>query len=161
MKRGIISILTIFLGILIICLPLFGINSAYSIIGLSILLLGIFLLISGIAEIDYSPTRSIISIILGSIMLVLSLGFIFNLNLFGIISEITLFLGGIFLMVIGLITLIGNKNNKYGFWIGIIGVLIGILYILIGLLFPKPLFLGFLVGLWLFICGALRLVDRV
>ncbi|MDR3063057.1 MAG: DUF308 domain-containing protein [Methanobrevibacter sp.] len=161
MKRGIISILTIFLGILIICLPLFGINSAYSIIGLSILLLGIFLLISGIAEIDYSPTRSIISIILGFVMLVLSLGFIFNLNLFGIISEITLFLGGIFLMVIGLITLIGNKNNKYGFWIGIIGVLMGILYIIIGLLFPEPLFLGFLVGLWLLICGALRLVDRV
>ncbi|MDR0912010.1 MAG: DUF308 domain-containing protein [Methanobrevibacter sp.] len=161
MKSGIISILTILLGLLIIGLPFLGIESAYATIGISILLLGIFLMISGIAEVDYSPTRSIISIILGFLMLILSLGLIFQLTLFvDLMSQITLFISGIFLMIIGLITLIGDKDNKFGFWVGILGVLFGMFYIILGLLIRDPIILGILIGLWLIIAGVLRLADK-
>ncbi|KZX16901.1 acid-resistance membrane protein [Methanobrevibacter cuticularis] len=160
MKNAIISILAVILGLLIIAFPVLGVVTASAIIGLSILLLGVYLMIAGISELDYSPTRSILNITIGVIMLILSIGIIFNPSLFAFLAAITLYLAGIFLMVAGLVTLIGNRENKYGFWMGIVGIALGILYIILGTYIRDPLILGSLIGIWLMIAGVLRLADR-
>ncbi|MDR0900149.1 MAG: DUF308 domain-containing protein, partial [Methanobrevibacter sp.] len=72
MKSGIISLIAIILGFIIIGFPMLGIIGAEYIIGLSILLMGIFLMVNGISELDYSRTRSVLNLFIGILMLILS-----------------------------------------------------------------------------------------
>ena len=57
MKKESISIIAIILGVIIIAFPMLGVIGASSILGLSILLMSIFLLVTGVSEIDYSKTK--------------------------------------------------------------------------------------------------------
>ena len=63
------------------------------------------------------------------------------------------------LSVVGLVSLINNRQSRYGFYIGIAGVVLGLLYIIIGTYISNPLVLGTLIGLWLIVSGVLKLMD--
>lgn len=160
MKNELVSLLSIILGLIIIAFPMLGVISISAIIGLSILLMSILLLIVGISIIDYNTSGAILDISLGIIMLILSLGIIFNPSLFAFLTAITLYLAGIFLIVIGLVALINNRSSKFGFWIGISGIVLGLLYIIVGSYISNPLILGSLIGLWLLITGIFKFLDR-
>ncbi|MCL2116256.1 MAG: DUF308 domain-containing protein [Methanobrevibacter sp.] len=160
MKKSVISILAIILGLLILIFPMIGVIGAEAIIGVAVLLISIFLLVSGISEIDYSPTKSIITVILGVIILILSLIILFNPDIFSFLAAMTIFLAGILLIIIGLITLIGNRDNKFGFWSGVIAVVLGVIYIILGTYAKEPIVLGSLIGIWLVFTGILRIVDN-
>ena len=82
MKNKFVSLLAIILGIIIIAFPMIGVIGTSSLIGLSVLLISIYLLVAGVAIIDYNKSGAIIDLILGIILLFLSLGLIFNPNLF-------------------------------------------------------------------------------
>ena len=85
----------------------------------------------------------------------------FNPNLIASIIGIKEYITGIFLIIIGLISLIGNRDNKYGFYSGIIGIILGLIYIVIVVInLSNPILLGFLVGIWLLICGVLNFLNR-
>ena len=71
-KQTTISIIAIILGILIIAFPMLGVIAASDILGLSVLLLSIFLLANGVSEVEYNTTRGLINTILGIIMLIIS-----------------------------------------------------------------------------------------
>ena len=158
-KNTIISIIAIILGIIIIALPLFGVIAAADILGLSVLLLSIFLLANGISEVEYNTTRGILNVLLGLIMLIVSLGLIFNPSLFAFLTALTIYLAGIFLIIIGLIVIVGNRDSKYGFWMGILGIVLGVIYIIIGTYIQNPFVLGSLIGIWLVITGVLNVLD--
>lgn len=79
MKNKFVSLLAIILGIIIIAFPMIGVIGTSSLIGLSVLLISIYLLVVGVAIIDYNKSGAIIDLILGIILLFLSLGLIFNL----------------------------------------------------------------------------------
>ena len=158
-KNTIISIIAIILGIIIIAFPLFGVIAAADILGLSVLLLSIFLLANGISEVEYNTTRGILNVLLGLIMLIVSLGLIFNPSLFAFLTALTLYLAGIFLIIIGLIVIVGNRDSKYGFWMGILGIVLGVIYIIIGTYIQNPFVLGSLIGIWLVITGVLNVLD--
>lgn len=160
MKKESISIIAIILGVIIIAFPMLGIIGASSILGLSILLMSIFLLVTGVSEIDYSKTKCILYLIIGIVMLVLSLGLIFNPSLFAFLAALTIYLAGLFLIVIGLIILITSRETRYGFWIGIIGIILGVIYIIVGTYIQDPTVLGALIGIWLILAGILNLLDR-
>lgn len=160
MKSESISIIAIILGIIIIAFPMLGVIGASSILGLSILLMSIFLLVTGVSEIDYSKTKCILYIILGIAMLILALGLIFNPSLFAFLAALTIYLAGLFLIIIGLIVLVTSRETRYGFWIGIVGIVLGLLYIVIGTYVQDPVILGSLIGLWLILAGILNLLDR-
>lgn len=160
MKNTFISLFAILLGLIIIAFPILGVIGTSSLIGLSILLVAIYLLVSGVSVIDYNKYESICSLFLGIIMLIVSIGIIFNPNLFAFLAEILLYLAGIFLIVVGLVTLINNRSNKYGFWIGIAGIVLGVIYIIIGSYVSDPIVLGTLIGIWLVITGILKFLDR-
>ena len=140
-------------------IPLFGVIAASDILGLSVLLLAIFLLTNGVSEVDYNTTRGLLNIILGIVMLIISLGLIFNPSIFAFLTALTIYLAGIFLIIIGLIVIVGNRDNKYGFWMGILGILLGVIYIIIGTYINNPIVLGSLIGIWLLITGVLNLLN--
>lgn len=158
-KNTIISIIAIILGLIIIAFPLFGVIAAADILGLSVLLLSIFLLANGISEVEYNTTRGLLNVILGLIMLIVSLGLIFNPSLFAFLTALTIYLAGIFLIIIGLIVIVGNRDSKYGFWMGILGIVLGVIYIIIGTYIQNPFVLGSLIGIWLVITGVLNVLD--
>ena len=159
-KQTTISIIAIILGILIIAFPMLGVIAASDILGLSVLLLSIFLLANGVSEVEYNTTRGLINTILGIIMLIISLGLIFNPSIFAFLTALTIYLAGIFLIIIGLIIIVGNRDNKYGFWMGILGIVLGVIYIILGTYIKDPLILGSLIGIWLLVTGVLNLLDN-
>ena len=159
-KQTTISIIAIILGILIIAFPMLGVITAADILGLSVLLLAIFLLANGVSEVEYNTTRGLINTILGIIMLIISLGLIFNPSIFAFLTALTIYLAGIFLIIIGLIIIVGNRDNKYGFWMGILGIVLGVIYIILGTYINNPLILGSLIGIWLLVTGILNLLDN-
>ena len=159
-KQTTISIIAIILGIIIIAFPMLGVIAASDILGLSVLLLAIFLLANGVSEVEYNTTRGLINTILGIIMLIISLGLIFNPSIFAFLTALTIYLAGIFLIIIGLIIIVGNRDNKYGFWMGILGIVLGVIYIILGTYINNPLILGSLIGIWLLVTGILNLLDN-
>ena len=132
MKNKIVSLLAIILGIMIISFPILGVVSTSAILGLSVLFISIYALLTGISITDYNTPGSIIDIVLGVILLIISIGIIFNPALFGFLAVITLYLAGIILIIAGVVSLINNRNSKYGFYIGIAGIILGVCYIIIG-----------------------------
>ena len=64
MKSKFISILAIILGLIIIIFPAMGLIKVHALIGLSILLISIYLLVVGVAIIDYNKSGAIIDLIL-------------------------------------------------------------------------------------------------
>ena len=158
-KQTTISIIAIILGIITIAFPMLGVIAAADLLGLSVLLLAIFLLANGVSEVEYNTTRGLLNTILGLIMLIISLGLIFNPSIFAFLTALTIYLAGIFLIIIGLIVIVGNRDNKYGFWMGILGIVLGVIYIIIGTYINDPLILGSLIGIWLLVTGILNLLD--
>lgn len=159
MKTKFISLLSIIFGLIIIIFPIMGLIGVSSLISLSVLLISIYLLVVGVSIIDYNKSGSVLDLTLGIILLLLSIGLIFNPALLGFLAEITLYLAGIMLIVVGLVSLINNRNSRFGFYIGIAGVVLGLLYIIIGTYIANPIILGTLIGIWLVITGVLKILD--
>ena len=160
MKTKFISLLAILLGMVIIIFPVLGVVGVSSLIGLSVLLVSIYLLLLGVSIIDYNTSGAIIDLILGLLLLFLSIGLIFNPALLGFLTEISLYFAGIMLIIVGVAALINNRSSRYGFYIGISGIILGVLYIIIGTYLTNPIILGSLIGIWLVISGVLRFLDR-
>ena len=159
MKTKFISLLAILLGLIIIIFPVLGLIGVSSLIGLSVLLMSIYLLVVGVSIIDYNSKGAILDLILGMLLLFLSIGLIFNPALLGFLTEITLYLAGIMLIIVAVASLINNRNSRYGFYVGIAGIILGLLYIIIGTYLSNPIILGTLIGIWLVINGVLKLMD--
>ncbi len=160
MKSKFISLLAIILGMVIIIFPIMGLIGVSSLIGLSILLISIYLLVVGVAIIDYNKSGAILDLALGIILLLLSICLIFHPAILGFLAEITLYLAGILLIIVGLVSLINNRQSRYAFYTGIAGVVLGLLYIIIGTYIANPIILGTLIGIWLVISGILKLMDN-
>lgn len=159
MKSKIVSLLAIIFGIMIISFPMIGVISASAITGLAVLFIAIYALMMGISIIDYNKYGAITDLSLGVVLLIISIGLIFNPALFTFLAEITLYLAGIILIIAGVVSLINNRSSKYGFYIGIAGIILGVCYIIIGSYVANPIILGALIGIWLVISGILRLLH--
>ena len=64
------------------------------------------------------------------------------------------------LIIVAVASLINNRNSRYGFYIGIAGIVLGLLYIILGTYISNPIILGTLIGIWLVVSGILKLMDR-
>jgi uncharacterized membrane protein HdeD (DUF308 family) len=137
-----------------------GLIGVGSLIGLSVLLMSIYLFVVGVSIIDYNTSGAILNLIMALILLFVSFGLIFNPMLLGFLTEITMYIAGIMLIVVALVSLINNRTSRYGFYIGIAGIVLGLLYIVIGTYLSNPIILGALIGIWLVISGVLNLLDN-
>ena len=73
MKSKFISLLAILLGLIIIMFPVMGVVGIADLISMSVLLISIYLLVVGVAIIDYNKTGAILDLVLGIILLLLSI----------------------------------------------------------------------------------------
>jgi uncharacterized membrane protein HdeD (DUF308 family) len=160
MKTKFISLLAVIFGLIIIIFPIMGLIGVGSLIGLSVLLMSIYLFVVGVSIIDYNTSGAILNLIMALILLFVSFGLIFNPMLLGFLTEITMYIAGIMLIVVALVSLINNRTSRYGFYIGIAGIVLGLLYIVIGTYLSNPIILGALIGIWLVISGVLNLLDN-
>jgi uncharacterized membrane protein HdeD (DUF308 family) len=160
MKTKFISLLAVIFGLIIIIFPIMGLIGVGSLIGLSVLLMSIYLFVVGVSIIDYNTSGAILNLIMALILLFVSFGLIFNPMLLGFLTEITMYIAGIMLIVVALVSLINNRNSRYGFYIGIAGIVLGLLYIVIGTYLSNQIILGALIGIWLVISGVLNLLDN-
>jgi hypothetical protein len=62
MKTKFISLLAILLGLIIIIFPIMGVIGVSSLIGLSVLLMSVYLLVVGVSIIDYNTTGAILDL---------------------------------------------------------------------------------------------------
>ena len=69
MKTKFVSLLAILLGLIIIAFPIMGVIGVSSLIGLSVLLMSIYLLVVGVSIMDYNTSGAILDLILGMILL--------------------------------------------------------------------------------------------
>ena len=65
MKSKFVSLLAIILGFIIIIFPIMGVIGVADLIGLSLLLISIYLLVVGVAIIDYNKSGAILDLVLG------------------------------------------------------------------------------------------------
>lgn len=161
MKNKILGILAIILGLIVIASPLAGliaVDILAILTGFLILFIGIWLVIAGASVFSTSKAAGILNVILGIIAIYIGLDLFFNIYLFSFLVGFLLYIGGIFLIIAGLVTLIA-KEMRYALWSGILSIVLGIIYILVGTFAFNPLFLGILIGVWLFINGIFLLVE--
>lgn len=153
MKNTIMGILAIILGILVMVFPVVGVVAVSFIAGFAVIMLAIWFLIAGVAEMQVSRLVGILFVILGIIALIIGFGLVFNPSLFAFLTGIILYLAGILMIIGGIISLLGGMDAKYRVWGGILGIVLGIVYLILGTYAFNPIYLGFLIGVWLLLVG--------
>ena len=153
MKNTIMGLLAIILGLIVIGFPAAGVVAASLIAGFALIMLAIWFLIAGVAESHVSRVLGPLYVILGIIALIIGIGLLFNPALFAVLTGIILYLAGIVLIIGGIIGLLGGMQERYRLWGGVLGIVLGIIYIALGKLAFNPIYLGFLIGIWLLLTG--------
>lgn len=159
MKNIVAGIIAIILGLIVITFPLFGVVGAAVLFSFSLIILSVWFLAQGIAELDISVIKGLLYTILGIITLIFAIGIVFNPELFSFVIAFILYLAGIFLIIAGFLALIGRKETNTGIWPGIVGIILGIIYIILGSFAIEPLYLGLLIGIWLIVTGIFKILE--
>ena len=157
MRNTFMGLLAIILGLIVIAFPAIGVVAASFIAGFAVIMLAIWFLIAGVAEVHVDRVVGILYAILGIVSLIIGFGLIFNPALFAFIAGLILYLAGIVLILGGIIALLGGLHVRYRVYSGILGIILGIIYIILGSLAFNPIYLGFLIGIWLIVTGIFSL----
>lgn len=146
------GIVAIILGIIMLICPIFGLISQALLIGIPILGIGFFALLTGVIG-----NKNIVSIILGVLVLIFGFLIIFNPEVLSYVIGFIIYITAIILLIVSIMGLF-NEGSKYG---AVFGIIIAVIYLIIGNLFINdPKVLGILIGLWLLFAGLNELFLR-
>jgi uncharacterized membrane protein HdeD (DUF308 family) len=159
MKNTVLGILAIILGLIVLAFPLAGLVAASVLTGFVLLMIAVWLLIVGGAQLEVSKKAGIMNLILGIIVLIVGIGLIFSPALFAFLAGFLLYLAGIFMIIAGIISLASRNEFKNATWAGVLGIILGLLYIILGTLAFDPVYLGVLIGVWLVINGIFAFLE--
>ncbi len=149
------GILAIILGLFIFAFPFFSVFTLSVLTGFGIILIGIWLLAMAYETWASSKGTSIAALILGIIGIIVGIGLFGSILAFSILAGMVIYIGGLFLIIAGIVALISGKGA--GRWSGILGIILGILYLVIGLYALNPLYLAYLIGLFLILSGIFQI----
>jgi membrane protein HdeD len=149
------GILAIILGLLIIAFPMISIFTLDIITGLGLILIGIWLLFMSFESWKSSKAVSILALILGILGIIVGIGIFGKILAFSIFIGLLIYVGGFFLIITGVVALLSGKGP--GRWGGMLGIILGVIYLIIGLYALNPLYLAFLIGLFLIISGIFQI----
>lgn len=152
------GILAIILGLIVIAFPIAGVVAASILTGFLILLIGIWLLLACANVWSVSKAAAILNLIVGILALYIGVDLLLNIYLFSFLAGFLLYLAGIFLIIAGIVSLFA-REKKYALWGGVLGIILGILYIILGTYAFNPIYLGFLIGIWLIINGIFLFLE--
>lgn len=150
-RNVLLGILAIILGILVIAFPLISIFAASVLAGLGILFLGIWLFVKSFNDWSISKIVSISELILGILAVIVGIGLFGSILLFTALVSFWLYFAGFFLLISGIFSLFGASTANKGS--GGVGIVLGILYIILAVYAFNPIYLAFLIGIWLIIDG--------
>lgn len=150
-------VIMIILGILVLAIQMISNQTIGALTGVIILILGIGLLINGIATMGVSRLMSIMSIVMGLLCIVFAHQLIFNPEFVTSILGILIYLLGLLLLFIGVISLVSGSYFAPFSIIGITTIVFGIITLLVGVFVPDPSVLGTIIGIWLIVSGLLSL----
>ena len=149
------GILAIILGLFIFAFPFFSVFTLSVLTGFGIILIGIWLLAMAYESWATSKGISIAALILGIIGIIVGIGLFGSILAFSILVGMVIYIGGLFLIIAGIVALISGKGA--GRWSGLLGIILGILYLFIGLYALNPLYLAWLIGLFLILSGVFQI----
>lgn len=155
-RNVLVGILAIILGLMVIAFPLISVFTFSVLAGLGVLILGIWFLVQSFHIWESSKGGSIAYLILGIIAIIAGIGLVGNILALSFLASFILYLAGFFLLMSGILTLFaGEGGSAKG--VGVFGIILGILYIILGLYAWDPIYLAFLIGIWLVISGIFQL----
>jgi len=158
LQKNAVALLMVLLGLIILAFPLLGIVPFSLISGFIVLMVGIGLMLAGIAEMGESAGLGILELALGLIALIIGLGFIFNPALFSWLIGFIVWIVGLLIILAGIGAVVtGSASSR---WNGVIAIVIGLIYVIAGTFLANPIVLGTLIGLWLIITGAVMFMAR-
>ena len=146
------GILAIILGILVIAFPLFSVFTASVLAGFAIIFLGIWLIVQSFGTWGTSKGASIALLILGLIALIGGIGLFGHILAFSFLASFWLYFAGFFLIISGIMSFF-TKEGTAGKGAGAIGIILGILYVILGTYAWDPIYLAYLIGIWLIVDG--------
>lgn len=149
------GILAIILGIIIMAFPLFSVFTLSVLTGFGIILIGIWLLAMAFETWSSSKGTSILALVLGIIGIIVGIGLFGKILAFSILVGMVIYIGGFFLIISGIIALISGKGA--GRWSGLLGIILGIIYLIVGIYALNPLYLAWLIGIFLILSGIFRI----
>lgn len=158
MNTKALGIIGIILGLLIIIFPFLNLFLISIVVGISILFLGIWLVITGIGALDFSKLTGILSIILGIIALIIGIcitGNIFELSAF---AGVLLWISGVILVITGLVRVFSFETTFGKVSSGLM-IVLGIIYIILGIIVKDPLYLALLLGISLIVDGVFAVLT--
>jgi membrane protein HdeD len=151
--RNVLSgILAIILGIVVMAFPLFSVLLLADIVGIGLIIIGIWLLAQSFEIWSASKGVSILALIFGILGIIVGIGLFGKILAFSILVGLIIYIGGLFLIISGIISLLSGKGGA-GRWGGLLGIILGILYIIIGVYALNPFYLALLIGIWLILTG--------
>jgi uncharacterized membrane protein HdeD (DUF308 family) len=149
------GVLAIILGILVMAFPLLTVFTLSVLTGFGLLLIGIWLLAMAYETWSSSKGMSILALILGILGIIVGIGLFGKILAFSILAGMVIYIGGFFLIIAGIVALVSGKGP--GRWGGLLGIILGILYLIIGIYALNPLYLAWLIGIFLILNGIFQI----
>jgi len=151
-RNVLLGILAIILGIFVTAFPLISVFIVSDIVAIGIIFVGVWLLAQSIESWSTSKGLSIAALILGILGIIVGMGLFGKIVAFSILVGMVIYIGGLFLIISGILSILSGKGNA-GRWGGLLGIIIGILYIIVGIYALNPIYLAWLIGIWLIMTG--------
>lgn len=151
------GIVAILLGIFIIVFPMFSVFTLSILTGMGIIFIGIWLLAMSYDLWTDTKTMSVISLILGILGIIVGIILIGKIEAFSILTALLIYVGAFFLIIAGIVAL-ASGEGPLGRGTGILGVIFGVIFLMVGLFALDPIYLAFLIGLFLLITGIFQIM---
>jgi len=129
-----------------------------SIVGIGLIFIGVWLLAQSFEIWSSNKGVSIAALILGILGIIVGIGLFGKIVAFSILVGLIIYIGGLFLIISGIISLVSGQGSA-GRWGGLLGIILGILYIIVGVYALNPLYLAFIIGLWLILTGLFMIIT--
>ena len=156
-RNVLLGILAILLGLIVIAFPLISVFVLSSIVGIGLIFIGVWLLAQSFEIWSSNKGVSIAALILGILGIIVGIGLFGKIVAFSILVGLIIYIGGLFLIISGIISLVSGQGSA-GRWGGLLGIILGILYIIVGVYALNPLYLAFIIGLWLILTGLFMII---
>lgn len=156
MDNRITGIIAIIIGLIFIVFPIFSADLISILIGLSVIVFGCALIYSGYISKDMSSIFSTVSLVIGIILIILGLLFVFAINAVSFLVGLQFYIIGFILICAAIIELLNRTPFKLG---ALINLLFGIIVIILAIyVSDNPIVITMILGILLIANGIVQLL---
>ena len=153
-RDTLIGILALIFGFLVILLSLTKFFTLNAIIGIGILILGIWLLVISYDARRYTESGSMVYLLISLIAIINGIVLYGNINVFSFTIDIWRYLTGLLILITGLLTLMGPTTTEK--ITGSTGIILGVIFIILNYYAANLYYMVIIIGIWLIIAGIIQ-----